>query len=204
MNEIDMILAAVENPTRRRILESLARGSGYPLQLSRELGVSPQAVVKNLSVLEGAGMVERRREAGRGGPERTMYSLMSEFSVTIDLRSGMFRAGMPHPGGAEARGAFPDGLERAVERIAELDGEVRRLDSLRAEALRERSWIISSVMAGASGLDLLGRTVLHEMLDRPGGGAEEISARLAAGEAAVRKAMREIEDAFTEVGEDGE
>ena len=39
---LDGLLRVLENPTRRRIMERLARESHYPLQLSRELGVSQQ------------------------------------------------------------------------------------------------------------------------------------------------------------------
>ena len=57
MMDIDMILSMVSNPTRRRILEALVRGPCYPLQLSREIGVSQQAIMKNLDLLEKNGMV---------------------------------------------------------------------------------------------------------------------------------------------------
>ena len=40
MNDLDLLLSIVENPTRRRILEMLSTGPQYPLQLSKMLGVS--------------------------------------------------------------------------------------------------------------------------------------------------------------------
>ena len=43
-----MILNMISNPTRRRILESLTKEPSYPLQLSKEIGVSQQAIMKNL------------------------------------------------------------------------------------------------------------------------------------------------------------
>ncbi len=52
MDDIDILLSMVENPTRRRILESLVREPSYPLRLSKELGVSQQAVMKNLALME--------------------------------------------------------------------------------------------------------------------------------------------------------
>ena len=54
MDDIDILLSMVENPTRRRILESLVREPSYPLRLSKELGVSQQAVMKNLALMEPA------------------------------------------------------------------------------------------------------------------------------------------------------
>ena len=52
-----MILNMISNPTRRRILESLTKEPSYPLQLSKEIGVSQQAIMKNLDLLERNGMV---------------------------------------------------------------------------------------------------------------------------------------------------
>ena len=43
MYDMDSILAVVENPTRRKILQAVVREPHYPLQLSKELGISQQA-----------------------------------------------------------------------------------------------------------------------------------------------------------------
>ena len=59
MMDLDILLSMVENPTRRKILESLVKEPHYPLQLSKELGISQQAVMKNLNMLEKNGMVVR-------------------------------------------------------------------------------------------------------------------------------------------------
>ena len=55
---LDTLLTVLGNPTRRKILEMLAMEKHYPLQLSRELDVSQQAVSKHLKVLEKYGLVE--------------------------------------------------------------------------------------------------------------------------------------------------
>jgi ArsR family transcriptional regulator len=57
MDELDVLLSVIENPTRRRILEALVREPHYPLQLSRELGMSQQIIMKHLKVLEDYRMV---------------------------------------------------------------------------------------------------------------------------------------------------
>ena len=49
--ELDEILSVLENPIRRRILQKLSRESNYPLQISKELNVSQQAIMKHLRVL---------------------------------------------------------------------------------------------------------------------------------------------------------
>ena len=68
MDELDILLSLVENPTRRRILERIVREPSYPLQLSKELGVSTQAVMKNLTLMEHHGMSNGPRSGATWGP----------------------------------------------------------------------------------------------------------------------------------------
>ena len=59
------VFAALADPTRWRMLGMLAqRGEGTATALAAELPVSRPAVIKHLAVLDGAGLVSRRR-AGR-------------------------------------------------------------------------------------------------------------------------------------------
>ncbi|HEX4792051.1 MAG TPA: metalloregulator ArsR/SmtB family transcription factor [Actinospica sp.] len=62
---IEVVLAALADPTRRRILDGLsASGGGTATLLAQDLPVSRQAVVKHLGVLHDAGLVVARK-AGR-------------------------------------------------------------------------------------------------------------------------------------------
>ncbi|MFB6718937.1 ArsR/SmtB family transcription factor [Kribbella sp. NPDC056345] len=56
------VLAALADPTRRQLVELLARqGAGTATTLARELPVTRQAVVQHLSVLRTAGLVSSRK-----------------------------------------------------------------------------------------------------------------------------------------------
>jgi DNA-binding transcriptional ArsR family regulator len=58
MHSPDLVLAALSDPTRRRVLDSLAaRGAATATTLAAELPVSRQAVVQHLAVLDTAGLV---------------------------------------------------------------------------------------------------------------------------------------------------
>ena len=84
--DIDEILSVIENPTRRRILRKLSTDTNYPLQLSRELNISQQAIMKHLVVLENAGFVKSFEEkSDRGGPPRKVYEPRRKFSIRIDI-----------------------------------------------------------------------------------------------------------------------
>ncbi|MEW2529049.1 metalloregulator ArsR/SmtB family transcription factor [Streptomyces sp. NPDC047071] len=55
---VDTVLAALADPTRRRLLELLAaQGEATATTLAAHLPVSRQAVVKHLAVLDSAGLV---------------------------------------------------------------------------------------------------------------------------------------------------
>ncbi|KAB2340636.1 ArsR/SmtB family transcription factor [Actinomadura rudentiformis] len=60
--EVDDILAALADPTRRRLLDVLsAQGEASATTLAERLPVSRQAIVKHLAVLDAAGLVSGRR-----------------------------------------------------------------------------------------------------------------------------------------------
>ncbi len=91
MDDLDVLLSVIENPTRRRILEALVREPHYPLQLSRELGMSQQIIMKHLKVLEDYRMVRSYpEESDQGGPMRKRYVPISGFTITVDVGSGLF------------------------------------------------------------------------------------------------------------------
>src|ERR1700747_2277670 len=58
---LNRTFAALADPTRRRILAHLARGSKRVTHLARPHDMSLPAVSKHLRVLESAGLLRRRR-----------------------------------------------------------------------------------------------------------------------------------------------
>src|ERR1700761_5129883 len=61
---LDRTLAALADPTRRAILRRLSRGEARVTEVAAPFAMSLNAVSKHIRVLEGAGLVRRRR-AGR-------------------------------------------------------------------------------------------------------------------------------------------
>src|SRR5215510_5852352 len=58
---LDLTFAALADPTRRRILQHLAKGDRCVTDLAKPHRMSLPAVSKHLRVLERAGLVRRRR-----------------------------------------------------------------------------------------------------------------------------------------------
>ena len=62
-DDVDEVLAALADPTRRRVLDAVAaHGETTATTLATELPVSRQAVVKHLAILDRAGLVSGRRQ----------------------------------------------------------------------------------------------------------------------------------------------
>jgi len=62
-DRLSATFAALADPTRRAILARLASGETSVSELAAPFDISLPAVSKHLKVLEGAGLIERGREA---------------------------------------------------------------------------------------------------------------------------------------------
>ncbi|MDR0508437.1 MAG: helix-turn-helix domain-containing protein [Candidatus Methanoplasma sp.] len=196
MNDIDTILSVIENPTRRRILMALVREPHYPLQLSRELGVSQQAIMKNLDILERSGLVESWRESSDKGPFKIVYRPTSEFTLTVDMRNGMFRATLSRPEHDEGTQESIDmALEEVRESLSEIDRHIEELDRMREEMVEKRNLMIRSFMNSqvAGGFDYLERSILYEMLNSPEHNLQEIFRDMGIREDRMTKIINDIE-----------
>ena len=92
MANLDEALAILQNKARRAILERLVREPHYPLQLAEQIGISQQAVMKHLKLLEGAEFVVKMRVASnKGGPPKNIYSVQQAISIRIDLGPDLFQ-----------------------------------------------------------------------------------------------------------------
>jgi len=144
MNDLDVLLSIIENPTRRKILESLVREPNYPLRLSKELQLSQQAIMKHLKILEESEFVRSRpEESDRGGPTRKIYSPTSEFTMIVDVGPGLFNVEIVTP---EYPGIIEDqmspsfeiqekmtdrGFKQEIDRLkGDISGVDRELDDL--------------------------------------------------------------------------
>lgn len=202
MNDMDTILAIIENPTRRRILQAVVREPHYPLQLSKELGISQQAIVKNLNLMEKEGIVVSYRESSDRGPERIFYKPSSEFTITIDMRNNMFEVRMipaeSHNDKILAEETAKIKEERRLEevraRISQIDRQIAEFDRRRSEMVRERNNLINEFLhlVDMDYLDYEHRALLYDMLNRPNWNAEEISKKFGFNETMISRMIDEI------------
>lgn len=90
-SEIDSIFYVLGNKTRRDILSTLSDEPMYFNQVSREIGIGQQAMLRHMETLEDAGFVSTYGERSElGAPDRKYYSLDSTFNLTISISKDEF------------------------------------------------------------------------------------------------------------------
>jgi ArsR family transcriptional regulator len=181
MDELDILLSVIENPTRRRILEALVREPHYPLQLSKELGLSQQGIMKHLKVLEGYHMVRSYdEESDQGGPNRKIYVPITGFNIVVDLGPGLFSAqivtrdleGRSYASerlSEEDQMMFLERVEDVRERIGEIDEELQELGRRRAELIRAKELALNEACGIVESTieDYQTRRIVFEFIQRP-------------------------------------
>ena len=165
-----MILNMISNPTRRRILESLTKEPSYPLQLSKEIGVSQQAIMKNLDLLERNGMVIGHQVSSAMAPMKVVYEPTTEFTVVIDMRRSMFSADVTDESGSEDD-VIPitETIDELRSEISRIDKEVEELERQRSALIRKRQNMISWAMSQLDdeGFTSLHKNLMYQMLNNP-------------------------------------
>ena len=63
-DDLDLVLHALADPSRRTIVERLSRGPASVSELAKPMRISLPAVVQHLQVLQGSGLV-RSEKVGR-------------------------------------------------------------------------------------------------------------------------------------------
>lgn len=215
--DLDLVLGAVENPIRRRIIARLSVEPNYQLQLSKELGVSQQLVAKHLLSMEDAGLVSTALEDSPRGPQRKEYMLRKSVSVTVDLAPSLFRARVfsfgPVPGAAEGAEhaqlagkmndilRYPDGASRIgalAQIINEVDRKLNQMEEQRAVLIYLRSVALREAAKASTSLGTSDRKkVLRYIMREQRDSIIDMSASLGLQQQVVGDILEQIEREFT-------
>jgi DNA-binding transcriptional ArsR family regulator len=102
---LDNVFASLADPTRRAIVERLTREQEVSVgDLARPFDTSLTAIIKHIDVLEGAGLVARRR-AGRNVRCSLVTDPMAEARAWLDGNLAFWSASL------DRLGAVVDGEE---------------------------------------------------------------------------------------------
>jgi len=145
MSEIDELLNAIENQTRREILKRLAEGRQYALQLAKELRVSQQAIIKHLEVLERSKIIKRAgTEKSDMGPPRKLYEVSKGFTIMIDIGPGIFDIR------EYELDDFDDDIELNIsdfgEMLERIEKEIKDIEKRRAALIKMKEKILKEMI----------------------------------------------------------
>ena len=91
METTGKLLKIVGNETRRQILSLLSKEPHYILQLSRKLTITQPAIIKHLSILEKAGLIENFERKSNRGAARKYYKICDNINLEIVIGPKAFK-----------------------------------------------------------------------------------------------------------------
>ena len=215
MADLDEALGILQNKARRAILERLVREPHYPLQLAKQIGISQQAVMKHLRLLENVGFVVKMKAASnKGGPPKNIYSVQQAISIRIDLGPDLFQCNqriLPSGGPLKlsnklqgdmvniaevVSGRKMIGVGEGAHHLSAISEEIERLDRER-DALIALHQQIKQRVSTTVDTDFESyeqRLMVHNILESPGSkfNFKEFARELKLGAEASEKLMDEV------------
>jgi DNA-binding transcriptional ArsR family regulator len=98
MAKLSDVLAAISHPTRRAIIDRLAKGPAGFLEIAKPFDLALNAVTKHLKALEKAGLIERKKQGReviitlRGKPLREVAGWVHHYERFWNERLDEFEA----------------------------------------------------------------------------------------------------------------
>ena len=92
-DQLNLVFAALADPTRRSILTRLAEGEATVGELAAPFSISRPAITRHLKVLEGAGLIARSRDA-QWRPSRLQVDPLDEAVEWMQSRKRTWEARM--------------------------------------------------------------------------------------------------------------
>lgn len=197
-DSIEEFISALENETRREILRRLILDKSYALEISRNIGVSQQAINKHLIFLENAKLIVPEGFIPSSlGARRKLYKPTGFSTLIIDYSRNFFdinRYSLDFDN-VQQEPAEKD-PSRLFDRLSEIS---KRLDNLMKERevlIKEKDRIIENIsdLIDSFARDELTRRIMREYLESMS--IEKVSQRLSIPEPAVEiiidKFLREI------------
>ncbi|KAA8922219.1 ArsR family transcriptional regulator [Thermoplasma sp.] len=164
MDDIDLFISAIENSTRREIIRMLTQlERSYALELSKSIGLSQQAILKQLELLEKANLVTSIGFVPSDlGAKRKVYLPSGFSSVFIDYGRNFFDIRRLPIENTEAK---IDGLSDAMRRLREINRQIDDLTRRRTDLIREKDGLISAIKESIDDDDELIREIVTVYLD---------------------------------------
>jgi ArsR family transcriptional regulator len=162
--ELWSILMALDNSTRREMLKTLANYNSYGLELSRMIGVSQQAINKQLDILEKLGLISTNGSIpSTMGPPRKVYTSRGFSTIIIDYSKNFMKIKKMDIiyNDTNLEGNNSD----LINNLKNLNGEIDKIDEKRNLMSSKKDEIIGELKERASEYDNFYRKIIYEYLE---------------------------------------
>ena len=217
--EIGQLLDLLGNNTRRRILESLTNEPKYFIQLSKEIGVSQQAVLKHLFLLENFGLIESfKAKSNLAAPDRKYFQLNRSVYLSIGITGNSMEIKMENikgpnkirsknnmaieskVGSIKKDKEITDILKNTKHKLELLAKRMQELEDEKIHLLKEKQQILEithQVIRESLEEDLARRILYSNLISREITDIEELSEILNTREKEIKIIVKSLEDRFS-------
>ena len=217
--EIGKLLDLLGNNTRRRILESLTNEPKYFIQLSKEIGVSQQAVLKHLFLLENFGLIESfKAKSNLAAPDRKYFQLNRSVYLSIGITGNSMEIKMENikgPNKIRSKNNMAiENREGSIKKDKEMSGilknakhkleilakRMQELEDEKIDLLKEKQMILEithQVIRESLKEDLARRILYSNLNSREVTDIEELSEILNTREKEIKIIVKSLEDRFS-------
>ncbi len=159
------ILAALENNTRRELLKMLANYDSYALELSKMIGVSQQAINKQLELLEKFGLVSSNGLVKSNiGASRKIYKSQGFSTIIIDY-SKNFMEIKKMDISYENDVKLPENVNDLLLNLQDINNEIEELENKRNELIEFKDKIIEKLKLLADNLNDFDKKIVNIFID---------------------------------------
>jgi len=217
--EIGELLDLLGNNTRRRILESLTNEPKYFIQLSKEIGVSQQAVLKHLFLLENFGLIESfKAKSNLAAPDRKYFQLNRSVYLSVGITGNSMEIKMENikgpnkirsknnmaieskEGSIKKDKEITDILKNTKHKLELLAKRMQELEDEKIHLLKEKQQILEithQVIRESLEEDLARRILYSNLISREITDIEELSEILNTREKEIKIIVKSLEDRFS-------
>ncbi len=177
-DELWEILMALENNTRREMLKTLANDDSYALELSKLIGVSQQAINKQLDLLEKLGLISSAgMKISTIGPPRKVYK-SSGFSTIIIDYSKNFMNIKKMDINYDNEYSISGNNSELLDELETTNRSIDEIDRKRSELIKTKDEIIEKLKNNLSKYDEFYRKIITDYIETLDTGAVAVNTGL--------------------------
>ncbi|MGC8514996.1 MAG: ArsR/SmtB family transcription factor [Thermoplasmata archaeon] len=164
-DEIEALLDAIENSTRREILRELTSYSSYATELSRLVGVSQQAINKHLFLLERANLIRLVEDVDN--TRKKVYIPSGSSSLIIDYSRNFFTVTKKDINEGSKDSADLDPKSSLIDQLRDVESRIDFITNERMELLRLKDKIMEKIHSSLNlhPLDPISRKIITEYIE---------------------------------------